>query len=120
MRKIALLILAATSLLTASSASLAYGYFGYGGYYGHRGFGPRVGITIGGPVYWGPPPVYYTPPTYYPPPVYYVAPAPAPQTYIEQEPEYRYYCPNPSGYYPDIPRCPQGWLKVAPGDNQPR
>jgi len=45
--------LAAVALLATSSASFAYGYYDHGGFYG-----PRVGIAIGGTLYWGPPPVY--------------------------------------------------------------
>jgi hypothetical protein len=26
-----------------------------------------------------------------------------------------YYCPNPGGYYPNVPRCPAGW-QVVPAD----
>lgn len=113
MKKIVLFVLAATALLATSSASFAWGYYGHGGFYG-----PRVGVTIGGPLYWGPPPVYYAP--YAPPPMVYVAPAPEPQTYIEKTPDYVYYCPSPTGYYPQIPRCPKGWMKVMPNDSQPR
>jgi hypothetical protein len=36
-----------------------------------------------------------------------VAPAPAPAN--EQ---YWYYCSNPPGYYPTVPRCPSGWQRV--------
>jgi|SRR5215831_13200070 len=36
---------------------------------------------------------------------------------------YSYYCPNPAGYYPQIPNCAAGWLRVvpqgAPGPNAP-
>lgn len=27
---------------------------------------------------------------------------------------YLYYCPNPAGYYPQVPSCAAGWLKVVP------
>ncbi|AMO94199.1 hypothetical protein CFter6_1495 [Collimonas fungivorans] len=114
MKKIALLVLAAAGLMVTSSASFAYGYYGHGGFYG-----PRIGVTIGGPLYWGPPPVYYAPPpVYYAPPPVYVEPEP--QTYIEKAPNYAYYCPSPAGYYPQIPRCPKGWMKVMPDQAQPR
>lgn len=27
---------------------------------------------------------------------------------------YSYYCPNPAGYYPQVPTCAAGWLRVVP------
>jgi len=31
-----------------------------------------------------------------------------------------YYCPNPGGYYPNVPRCPAGWQVVpAEGEDGP-
>ena len=27
---------------------------------------------------------------------------------------YRYYCVNPAGYYPDVQTCPSEWLQVVP------
>ena len=52
-------------------------------------------------------------------------PYPAPPVVIQSEPEiyldpqapeqhYWYYCSAPSGYYPYVKRCPNGWMKVAP------
>jgi hypothetical protein len=41
---------------------------------------------------------------------------PAPTTFIERDPGYRYYCPNPAGFYPAVPTCPVEWLKVLPPD----
>jgi len=55
-----------------------------------------------------------------PVPYYY---APAAPSYVDQDPPdnaYRepsgfyYWCPDPSGYYPDQPDCPMGWRLVAP------
>ena len=45
---------------------------------------------------------------YYPPP-------PPP------EPTYYYYCRAPRGYYPQVPNCPSGWMRVLPpsGDDGP-
>jgi hypothetical protein len=112
MKKVMLLMLAAGALMSASAASFAHGYYGHGyyghgyyghGYYGHGYYGPNVVIGIP----WGPPPVYYTPP-----PVVYVAPPP-PQNYIEKAPNYAYYCRRPAGYYPQVARCPEGWMKVV-------
>jgi len=95
------ILLTAGAMMLFSSASFADGYYGHG-YYHHGWYGPP--LIIGDP--WGPPPVYYGPP-----PVY-VSPPP-PQIYIEKTPQYGYYCRNPAGYYPRIPRCPSGWMKVA-------
>lgn len=103
MKKLILLIAATGAMMMASAAALAHGYYGHGYYHGYYG-GPRV--VIGVP--WGPPPVYYAPP-----PVVYVTPPP-PQAYIEKAPNYAYYCRRPAGYYPQVPRCPDGWLKVVP------
>jgi len=53
-------------------------------------------------------------------PYYYAQSAPS---YVDQDPPddaYRepsgfyYWCPNPSGYYPDQPDCPTGWRLVVP------
>jgi hypothetical protein len=117
MKKIILLALTAMSLLAASSASYAWGR--HGGFYG-----PSVGISIGDPFFYGPAPVYYgPPPVYYAPQPVYIAPER--ETYIERDasaeaPDIKYYCANPTGYYPQVPRCPKGWLKVVPDDSQPR
>ncbi|MFD2273546.1 hypothetical protein ACFS07_27530 [Undibacterium arcticum] len=54
-------------------------------------------------LFWAP--IYYAPPLYteqYPP--VYVAPGV----------NYSYYCTDPSGYYPQIQYCPNGWLRVVP------
>jgi hypothetical protein len=83
----------------------------------------RGEVYIGGPV-WGPSyygPGYYPPPYYYPPaPVYVqpVAPEPPP-VYVEKSDDYWYYCAQPKAYYPYVKECPQGWMKVVPG-NGPR
>ena len=117
MKKFIILIITAMSLLAASSASYAW--------HGRT----SIGVSIGGPLYYGPS-AYYGPPVYYgPPPVYY-APQPVyiepEQEYIERSdasaeaPDFRYYCSNPKGYYPEVPRCPKGGLKVMPDDSQPR
>ncbi|MGS0742801.1 hypothetical protein ACVBEF_13330 [Glaciimonas sp. GG7] len=31
--------------------------------------------------------------------------------------DYSYYCRSPAGYYPDVQRCPSGWLRVRPDDS---
>lgn len=100
-----------------------------GGYYGHGGHGHfhggghvNVGVVVGpgwwGPGWWGPYPYYpYAP--YYP---YYQQPvvvSESPEIYVQPAPKareavYWYFCPEPKGYYPDVKKCPQGWLKVVP------
>lgn len=112
MKRLLMLMLAASALMSVSQSSLAYGYYGHD-YYGHgyyRGWygGPNVVIGVSP---WGPPPPVY----YGPPPVVYVTP-PAPQTYVEKTPTYAYYCQNPAGYYPRVPSCSRGWMKVVVGD----
>lgn len=108
----------------------------------HRGWArPRVGVYIGGPLFWGypyaaypysyyyPPPAYsYYPPSYYPPvapaspPVYIergdAQIAPAPQAQAGQSASAWYFCRNPEGYYPYVKDCPTPWEKVAPQPTQ--
>ncbi|WP_298138102.1 hypothetical protein [Acidiferrobacter sp.] len=55
-------------------------------WFGFRAFVPRRPVIIERNYYPPPPP----PPTYY------------------------YYCRDPQGYYPRIPNCPSGWLRVVP------
>ena len=92
----------------------------------HRG--PRVGVYIGGPLWWGGYPPYYAPysPYYYPPSYYYPPVVQSsPPVYIEQppapaaaatvpEPGYWYYCRASQGYYPYVKECPTPWERVAP------
>lgn len=62
-------------------------------WFGFRAFAPRRRVIIER--------------NYYPPP-------PPPR------PTYYYYCRDPEGYYPRIPNCPSGWLRVVPpGDEGP-
>ncbi|MQR01167.1 hypothetical protein [Glaciimonas soli] len=125
MKKFIVLALTAVSLLVASGASNAWGYYGHGGYYGPR---VGVGISIGGPLYVGPGPYYGYgygyPYPYYPPATVVVQPQE--QAYIERSDNVapaaaavQYYCPSPAGYYPQIPRCPKGWQKIVPDNNYP-
>jgi len=44
-------------------------------------------------------------------PVVQSAPAPASGSFIG---EYSYYCTNPAGFFPQVPQCATGWLKVVP------
>jgi hypothetical protein len=103
-------------LLAVGDASADRGR-GHGWGHGH-GYGRvGVGVFVGAP-FWSP--WYY--PAYYPP---VVIERRAPPVYIEQSPPvemraqtvysgYWYYCQSPSGYYPEIRECPQGWLKIPP------
>ncbi|MFN0305672.1 MAG: hypothetical protein ACKVQU_35570 [Burkholderiales bacterium] len=87
----------------------------------HRHHGPRVGVFIGGPLFWGHP--HYYAPSYYYAPIPLVQPSPP--VYIEQSPPpavaasapppgYWYYCRESQGYYPYVKECPAPWERVAP------
>jgi hypothetical protein len=79
------------------------------------------------PYWWYPPPYYAYPPPYYPypppvvveePPVY-VEREPAPPPAAPPEPPaYWYYCSSAKAYYPNVPACPEAWMKV-PARPQP-
>lgn len=119
-----------SALLAAMAGGTAWAAPGHGGGHGWHGggwhgggghFRGRVGVVIGGPLYW---PSYsypsypyypYYPGPYYSPPVVVT---PAPQTYIEQgsdaADQYWYFCSNPQGYYPYVQTCPSGWRQVTP------
>lgn len=131
MKKHLLIILAATSMLIGTclplpAAPAAHG--GHGGYRGHVGhgwhswhgryYGPDVWV---GPGWWGPYYPYYPYYRFYTYP-FTIAPEES-ETYAQPEPQkepvYRYYCRNPKGYYPGVPRCPSGWLKVVPSPPPP-
>ena len=100
------------------------GGFRGGRFYGGLGLGLAFGLPL---YYWGAGYYPYYDPYYYPAyayanPVYDEAPVysdVAPPAYSEQDPGYRYYCPNPAGYYPSVPSCSTGWMKVVP-DSGPR
>lgn len=98
-----------------------YGGFSYGrpySYYRQPYYQPYNYGYPSSRFYW---PAY--PPVVYPPIV--VVP-PDPPVYIQQQParsvpppesavtNYWYYCENPAGYYPQVERCPGGWIKVPP------
>jgi hypothetical protein len=107
MKKLLLSLLLGLLAIGATGTASARGHF-------------HGGVYIGGPV-WGPGwgPGYYPPSYYYPPaPIYVqpVQPAPPP-VYVEQNNnDYWYYCAQPKAYYPYVKECPQGWMKVVPGD----
>ena len=103
------------------SAAAHNGHF----HHGHFHHGARVGVVIGGPLWW-PGPGYYAPYApyydYYPYSPIVTMPA-QPSVYIEQsqasvsstaQSAYWYYCDNPEGYYPYIKQCSGQWQKVAP------
>ncbi len=75
----------------------------------HRGGGGAV--IVAAPFYGYP---YYP---YYPydayPPVY-PAPVYSEPTYIEQDSDIHYFCPDYNDYYPTVATCPSAWIKVAP------
>ena len=82
---------------------------------GHFGGGVWLGPGWVGPYY-----PYYPYNPYYP---YYAAPLVVipqqPDAYVQpasqqEEQQYWYYCRNPEGYYPNVKKCPSGWMKVVP------
>lgn len=80
----------------------------------------RSGVWIGpgwGPGWIGPPLIVRQEPRRGPeadPPV-----EPELQVEPESEQRYRYYCPDPRGYYPYVSQCPKGWMKVVPDGAPP-
>lgn len=97
-------------------AALLWGFSGtaaaHGHWHGHGG-GSHFGFYFGAPLFWDPYPYYYyrpRPVVIDPPPVYIQQ---VPPVYVQQPSRgYWYYCPNPAGYYPTVPRCPAGWMPV--------
>jgi hypothetical protein len=102
--------------------------------WGRHVFRTRVFVGVG-PVWWGPAYPYwwgpgyypywrYYPPAYYPPPpvvvreppVYVEPPAAATQAPAPATPtqNYWYYCKTSRAYYPNVPSCPESWIKVPP------
>ncbi len=89
----------------------------------------RVGVWVGGPVYYpyAPPPVPYY---YYPPPPVVVQPVapPVPPVYVErgqsgaaaapddgapaQQPGTWYCCDTAKAYYPYVKQCASGWREI--------
>jgi len=83
----------------------------HGGSHRHRGSHGHFGFFIGAPFWPRPYYPYYGYPYSYPPAVVIER---QPQVYIQREPYYWYYCPEPSGYYPYVQHCPRGWQPVVP------
>ncbi len=76
------------------------------------------------PFFYSPPPVYAQPrivvvpsPPAYAPPIVVLQP-PAPQVYVQQPQAevqaWRWWCPDPKGFHPDVPECNVNWKKVIP------
>lgn len=104
----------------------------HGGRYYYPGWALGLGVGIGltYPWWgWGYPYPYYPYYPYYPSsyvvyePVYdapvgvvidRAGPATAPPA-----PAYRWYCPSPPAYYPEVRECSAGWLKVLPQEGGP-
>ena len=128
-------VLAAVAIVAGNVASAHW--VGYGGWYGYRGYwggyyGPRVGVYLGSPWYWGTPyaaapwygyayPYPYAAPAWrYAPPIDYSHAVP-PTEYVERPAQAApggrwYYCVDPPGYYPHVSRCLSPWIGVAPFD----
>jgi hypothetical protein len=111
------------------------GRFSHDGRFFHDGrfhhFHTNFSVFLGAPFFWLGAPYY---PYYYPYSYYdgsYAWPVygnPGPTTYIQQDSataaqsgasqsgggQYRYYCIDPAGYYPQIQNCAKVWLKVVP------
>ena len=107
----AVLVLAIVSLLFSSMPGYARGFGGFRGGWGWWPWavgGAVVGATLAAPYYYP----YYQ---HYParpvvvqtPPAVYVQPR-------QQQAYYWYFCQNPQGYYPYVPSCSSGWVKVMP------
>ena len=114
-------LLAVALLLIFAAPSLAWD--------GHRHGGPRVFVSVGPRFWWGPYPYpyyyypypyYYTPPpvVVQDPPVYdqqqQVSPSVVPPAPSGAQESFWYYCPSSRDYYPQVPSCPEAWIKVPP------
>jgi len=105
---------------------------GYKGRYDHHGHGYRGygrGYRGGWWGYWGYPAYGYGYPYVYPyvypyqsetrvvieeQPVYIERPPSAAGAPSPPEEGYWHYCESAAGYYPDVPSCPEDWIKVPP------
>ena len=121
-RAIAMLVsLAVTSMAHASGGGGRGHHGGHGGNWGHRGnFDADFGFYFGDP-FWGGPRYYR--PDYYQPPI--IIEQREPPVYIQRAPtqaqatQLWYYCQNPAGYYPYVPKCNQQWVTVDPQNVPP-
>ena len=117
MNRVKAILTLALVFFGAAASAPAFAWHG-GHFHGGPCCGFRVGVAVGGPLWWGGWGPWYYPPYYYPPAV--VAPA-APAQYVEQgnaaapAPQgYWYYCGDSKTYYPYVKECPGGWQKVTP------
>ena len=101
---------------------------GHGGWHGHRHWYPGLAWGVGAGVAltypwwgwgwgypyggWGYPYDYYGVVANEP-----MVELPAPTT--GETPAYRWYCPAPPGYHPDVAECTQEWLRVLPEGSVP-
>ena len=76
-----------------------HGYWGW--------WGPRVVVGVA-PPYWGVGPGWAYPPYWYDEPDAYVERPDPPRE------GYWHYCESAGGYYPEVPSCPEPWVKVPP------
>jgi len=102
-----------------------HGWHGGRYYYPGWAFGLGVGIGLSYPWWgWGYPYYPYTYPStvvyerLYDAPVGVVIDRDIPIT-SQPAPAYRWYCPSPPGYHPDVRECDAGWLKVLPPEGGP-
>ena len=135
MKKYIRISLAVAALILMSTLPCQAERGGHGGGWGGRhgggggwGWGPAIGLGVGlglaYPYYADP---YYPYPQYYP---YYntvpVVQLPPEEMYVQPDPQppvkptYWYYCKDPAGYYPSVPKCPSGWMKVVPSSPSPQ
>lgn len=121
MKKLICIVLTLVVVIMANSLPA---YAARGGHFGHGGghVGVFIGPGFGGAGWWGSYPYYPYYPYYAAPPVIIQQPQsdmyvqPAPQA---EETQYWYFCPDPQGYYPNVKKCPKGWMKVVPPANPP-
>jgi hypothetical protein len=99
MKRSALVMLLVIGLLVSFAAPSYAWHHGRGGVY----------IGVGPGYWWGPPYPYWSPAVVIQQPPVYVEQQPPPAP-----PAYWYYCPSAQAYYPQVPTCPEAWLKVSP------
>jgi hypothetical protein len=137
MKKLALVCIALAALFGTQQSALAGGPIGihatpphpgghfpgshgrpghFSGHYSGSNWGIYLGLPLLFPwIYYSPPPVYsYPAPPYgYPAPAYsYPAPGyvePDAPVYVEKGTQYRWYCRDPDGYFPNVQTCDAPW-----------
>jgi len=121
--------------LVATSAVPSFASWQQGGWNGGWHGGWRAPVVFVGPRFVAPPVFVHPRPFVFAPPVIVAAPpvvvaapplvvgspvamgppvvgAPAPQVFLQPNPQFWYYCQDPAGYYPSVPECPSGWMPV--------